>query len=347
MDIFISILFLFASLGVVNGLLVGLFLWLKKNKTASDFYLGGLLIALGIRIGKSVFLYFIDGPIDRLVLQIGLSACIFIGPFFFLYVHSLLKPVLKNEANLLLSVLFIAITVIGILYPYRQNPDIWNGYIVHGIYAIWSFCSILGIYFGVKQLKKKYQELSIKLLLRDQLFIILCAITFITFTYQLALYTNGFTYIWGAIGFTLFFYYMMANVLIKKGKTSSSKVSEPIENASFLLEKLDHLMEEEKLFLNPKLKLDDLAKASNLKRNLLSRLLNEEYKHGFSTYINEFRVSESMQLIQNRSELSLEGIGYEAGFNSKSSFFSAFKKIANCTPSQFKKQLNPIEIGPK
>ena len=96
-------------------------------------------------------------------------------------------------------------------------------------------------------------------------------------------------------------------------------------------------MEEQKPFTNQKLKLDDLAVQAGLSKHILSKLLNEEYQYGFAHYVKEFRVMEAKQLISIRDELSLEGIGFEAGFSSKSSFFETFKKITNVTPSEYRK----------
>ena len=59
-------------------------------------------------------------------------------------------------------------------------------------------------------------------------------------------------------------------------------------------------------------------------------------------------MAEAKDLIKSRDELSLEGIGYEAGFNSKSAFFEAFKKVTGQTPAAFKKALAEklVAIGP-
>ncbi|MEO1257041.1 MAG: helix-turn-helix domain-containing protein, partial [Bacteroidota bacterium] len=70
----------------------------------------------------------------------------------------------------------------------------------------------------------------------------------------------------------------------------------------------------------------------------LSQTLNEAYS-GYTQYIKTFRIEEAKSLIKNRPDLSLEGIGYEAGFKSKSVFFESFKKQVGVTPSTFKKQL--------
>jgi hypothetical protein len=94
-----------ASLGVVNGFILSFFLMFKKQNTWSNVYFGGLLMALSIRIGKSVFVFFSDS-VDRLILQIGLSACIFIGPLFYLYVKALKEKYGFIEARYILINIF-------------------------------------------------------------------------------------------------------------------------------------------------------------------------------------------------------------------------------------------------
>jgi AraC-like DNA-binding protein len=59
----------------------------------------------------------------------------------------------------------------------------------------------------------------------------------------------------------------------------------------------------------------------------------------FATYINEYRINQACELIANDSLIKLEAIGYEVGFNSKSTFYTAFKKLKNTTPTLYKESL--------
>lgn len=338
-----SILFLLASLGVVNGLLVGIFLIAKKSKSISDSYFGGLILALSIRIGKSVFFYF-NEEVDQLILQVGLSACVFIGPFFYLYAKSLRKnePNFNRTDILFLSVLLTAIVVAGIVFPYRTFPEIWNGNIIYWIYVTWILFTLLGLYQSVKLLKTK-SALVNRMGASERFFgITVVAVLFITTTYQVAFFF-GFAYIWGALTFSFVFYYLGGKAFLSK-KSITPKVLQPLENSAELLRQVDGLMGKEKLFVNQGLKLDLLAEKAEMSKHLLSRVLNEEYEHGFSHYVKEHRVNEAKKLIRSRPELSLEGIGYEAGFSSKSAFFEAFKKIAQSTPAEYKKEVESPSV---
>jgi len=100
-------------------------------------------------------------------------------------------------------------------------------------------------------------------------------------------------------------------------------------------------MEEEKLYLDPSLTINSLAKELNTNGKYLSQLINNEFNKSFVVFINEYRIEEVKKMLLDRQNniLSIEGIGYEAGFKSKSAFNVAFKKYTGETPSVFLKQM--------
>lgn len=334
-----SFLFLFASIGVINGLIVGSYLVFKKSRTLQEVLFGGLMLSLCIRIGKSVIYYF-DRDADKLFLQIGLSVCILIGPLFYLYFRSLYNKQTKLQSKDMVFLLILVCSIVGIgfIYPYRSYPEIWNGYIIYYIYSIWMAFVLLGVIISIRIVKKggfSLQKFDDK---KSYVLVISLAVTFITITYALALF-GGITYIWGSLIFSLSFYYLIFRLLTKR-KSIIPKVSNvEIYDGKTLLDQLNKIMAEEKPFTKQRFKLEDLAKLSGHSRNTVSKILNETYAYGFTHYLKEYRVSEAKLLIKNRPELSLEGIGYESGFSSKSSFFDAFKKLTQVTPSTYKKSL--------
>lgn len=104
------------------------------------------------------------------------------------------------------------------------------------------------------------------------------------------------------------------------------------------LQKLKLLMDDTKIYLNPNLKLSALAEKIGLPSHQLSKLINEKFGKSFNDFVNEYRVKEFIcRVNHNENEnYTLFGIALEVGFNSKSSFNSAFKKITGKTPSEYK-----------
>ncbi|MFY0689844.1 MAG: helix-turn-helix transcriptional regulator [Cyclobacteriaceae bacterium] len=103
--------------------------------------------------------------------------------------------------------------------------------------------------------------------------------------------------------------------------------------------KLEELMIEHKLFKDPSLSLPALAKQLSVSTHQTSFLLNKGFGKSFFEYINKYRVEEAKRLLKNEenNRFSLVGIGYEAGFNSKSAFNATFKKAVGQTPGEYKR----------
>ncbi len=332
-------LLLFGAIGVVNGFFFSNLLLLSKNRNLKHRLLGWLILVICIRIGKSIYAYYAPEP-DRLILQIGLSACIFIGPLAYLYFKESVYK--RNTLSLidkwLLAAIIIAILGIGLRYPYNTFPEIWNGWLIRGIYFIWMIFLALSATVLTPSLRR---FLVLRKASKEdrRLVVLFTAFLFITATYQFALWIQGFTYLWGSLIFTSVFYYLMykevSGLIRKQGRKRRNRFAE-LPDGDQILEQINQLITQKKLYKNPALKLPDLEKASGIKVHILSRVLNEVYEHGFATFINEKRVEEAKQMIRSKPQLTLEGIGYESGFNSKSSFYATFKRLSGYTPAEYK-----------
>ncbi|AXT20347.1 helix-turn-helix domain-containing protein [Flavobacteriaceae bacterium AU392] len=104
---------------------------------------------------------------------------------------------------------------------------------------------------------------------------------------------------------------------------------------------LEVLIKTEEIYLIPELSLNQLAVKMNIQAHTLSQLINEHYNQTFFNFINRFRIEYAKNKIKEGEiiNMTFEGIAYESGFNSKSTFNRAFKKYMNCTPKQYYKTL--------
>ena len=102
----------------------------------------------------------------------------------------------------------------------------------------------------------------------------------------------------------------------------------PINTSKFL--EIETIIQSEKLFLNPHFSLFVLSKKTNLNESYISQLFNKNSTVNFTTYINRLRVKEAKLFLKNEAyqNYTIISIGLEAGFNSKSAFYTAFKKEA-------------------
>lgn len=333
-----QLLFFFSALGAFNGLLLSLYFAINAKKNNTNYFLSLLLLVLSIRIVKSVFFYF-NPNLSNIFIQIGLSACVLIGPFLFLY----LKTNTSIEKTYWIKHVipsFAIVAVIGILYPYVEYRKIWSTWIVKAIYYQWfiyillSFKSILPIIQKIR-VKESLKKIDVWFLS------IYIGVTIIWLAYNFAAYTS---YIIGALSFT-FLFYLIVLVLIFRNNNEPAffnerekyKNKEIDKTTLSLIDQKLSIMIEKELFLNPNFNLEEAAKELNITKHLLSQYVNEVLGKSFSNLIKEYRIEKAKKLLETEKNLTLESLGYDSGFNSKSTFFTAFKKTTGLTPAEYQK----------
>lgn len=337
-----ELIFFFSGLGIFNSLILSVyFLFFPKSKHRSNYFLGGLLIALSIRVGKSLFFYF-NPDLSKIYLQIGLSACFFIGPFLFFYLKSKVNHRAdsdKYDYYQLLLLLLVTVGV-GVLYPYERYIILWTEYLYRLIYLQW----LIYIIASGLLLKSTFQKLiSPKEKLNyDEVWLlsVFFGTSIIWIAYNTASYTS---YIVGALSFSFVFYLSGLLIFFKrkkdfvvapfKEKYADVQIEE--DEAKQWLEKIEQTITEQGLFKNPNLTLPVLAKEVNIRPQLLSQLLNNNLNKSFSQYVNEYRIQEAKLLLRTHASLKVEVIAEKSGFNSKSTFYTAFKKVTGTTPAQY------------
>lgn len=102
-------------------------------------------------------------------------------------------------------------------------------------------------------------------------------------------------------------------------------------------DRLNALMEEDKLYINPELSLRLLAEYMNLPPNHMSQLLNEGFEKNFADFINSYRLEEFKSKLNTASvhHLTLLALAYDSGFNSKTVFNTYFKKKMGISPKAY------------
>ena len=110
-------------------------------------------------------------------------------------------------------------------------------------------------------------------------------------------------------------------------------------NENKFSEAIQHLVEEEKLYLQPNLKIDDLAKRLNTNRNYVYQAINVGMGLSFTTYINQKRIEYAKHLIEENPKALLTEISLKSGFTSTSAFYRNFKTFIGCSPSKYQQDL--------
>ena len=300
-----------------------------------------------------------------------------IAPFFYMFLINYLE-IEKRSKNLLKIVLPVFVVIISIRIGFvsflsdKNTSDI--AYIFEkytSIEEIFSLIVSLIIFVYSFQILSKKEQLFTKILSFDNLkwiytffklglltyifWIIALAITvaldfkeFIYSYYPLRILTTVLIY-W--IGYQA----ILQLRLLKERKdlrkqlnfqhvikeTISKKEEEKDADKKILFDKIHSLIEEKKLFIEPKLNADYLANELDISSSKLSSIIKLFSDKNFNDYINEFRIELAKELLIHKDYINytITSIGLESGFNSKSSFYATFKKHTGLTPTEYQKSL--------
>lgn len=124
----------------------------------------------------------------------------------------------------------------------------------------------------------------------------------------------------------------------KRVKYQKSRLSG--EDAEKIVDKVIKAIEKDKLYLDPELTLQELSTKSNVQSYMISQSLSMVLDKNFYELVNGYRIETAKQLLVNpeKRNLTILSIGFEAGFNSKTTFNSVFKKNTGQTPSEYLKR---------
>ena len=138
----------------------------------------------------------------------------------------------------------------------------------------------------------------------------------------------------------LYLFLLIVKLTERKLIQLDQKKSLNITDDNAYYKKVCYLMEEEKLYRNPDIKLMTISEKTQISANYLSQIINTLSGHSFSDFINNYRIEEVKSKLADVTfyGYSILSIGLEAGFNSKSAFYNAFKKHTGKTPTAFQEK---------
>jgi AraC-like DNA-binding protein len=282
-----------------------------------------------------------------------------IGPLIYLYVNSFLKrkDILNHRTSVHFLPFALALAFLLVFYRGVDQLVIWESVVdlnftililAHNfIYIVLSVMSMKSTTISFKGFYKNIFITSDNRWLQVVLigFILIWIVNLNSFAiymivkrpgwcaYTISLYALvAFLFINTLMFFLLFkpdVYYVIA-------KYKNNKLTQPDKLG--YLQKLNFHMENQKPYLNPDITLESLANEISVNPRILSQIINETYKKNFKSFILEYRIRESMQILADSKyrNLTILEILYQVGFNSKSAFNNQFKLFTNLTPIEYR-----------
>ncbi len=336
-------------IGAAQGVILALALLLKKVNVRSNRVLAVWLLCLAFDITVKV-LYSKDQITALLPAYTLVKFFPFLyGSFYYLYIRSIAvkQPLRWGDVIHFSGFLIMA----GINWRWIVNP--W----VHGATGFAHFDLLLYLYSvtyvlaGLLTIRRYRRTLEqqqsntdgISLLWIDVMAYFQVLIWFIAVSQWLLPipgYNVSIIYMAVAIWMTVMGYLALMQQNIKPLKVITAPTE--VEDGRFpdVDAKLQQLMQQQRLYLEPSLSIAQLAKKSGYPEYLVSLVINQVYQQTFREYINQLRIKAAASMLQDpANQQSILDIAYACGFTSKSTFNSAFKRILNMTPSQFKSEL--------
>ena len=357
MDLNYNFLSLIEALGLIQGIILGvLLLIINRNKQKSTFFLGLFILVFCLHYMPIII---DDTNLTEYYPKLELLPLntIWMGySLLFIYVQKISVFSRKKIAYKLLYpgiIAFLAQTIIFLL------PVETKLYIKDSVYLNLFF--LLGMLYSLgiamytlrfinrhaKEVKNQYSSTEYKQLYWIALFIIFSFVPilmmlwshFLEPSYNLRLIT-------ACISVVLLYWVsirgiMQANILPIIAKSSPLKTqtsSIPYTVLQEVVNKASNYIVSSEAYKNKELTIVDISENLNIHPRRISTAINKIRKQNFNSYINEFRINKAKKLILNQKmdNLSIDGIGDEVGFHSKSVFYYAFKNNTGTTPSRYK-----------
>lgn len=302
------------------------------HKKRSNQLLALLLVLLSIRIGKSVAGFLFPNAMYGLSAA-GVSAMASIGPVLLLMIHSLFTR--PEELKPLRYLHFVPTVLIAVIAPWAGWPFLM---LVYKIITAQLMVYIILSFYHIFRNKESYQADDLKWSWSRNLLI---GLTFlwITFLLQITVF-HPIVYMTNVlVAATVFYSLSLWAMMRSRIFLPESKVKpEATEVYNELGKRIEHLLLQEELFIDPNLNVSKLAHKLKSPPYLISKAINAYFKKSFSELLMQYRIKKSEGLLMSSESKSytIEAIAYESGFNTLSAFYTAFKKIHKVTPAQFR-----------
>jgi len=273
-------------------------------------------------------------------------------PLYFLYVRSVCYSNFKLETkHILHAILFLVVFVLLFQTTIFNNNFILFHILTQGQY----YWYVITVFFTLSHFKKLYQEnystnhkSTYKWLFQITILFLIgnCFVLFRTFILPdqnsvLLVNINLFISVFAL--FVICWFVLKALhqpklfLGVDKNLTRLKTTQEPTTETEQVLQLISEYMHAERPYLDPELSLQKLSVGLDIPEKQLSQLINKHIGKHFFDYVNEYRINDAKALLKEQTDLTVLEILYQIGFNSKSSFYTAFKKETLQTPLAYRK----------
>jgi AraC-like DNA-binding protein len=354
--------------GIVQGIYSALVLTHTRFRNPANTYLAILLVVLSASILHSVFVVPYLQQYHLGTLQIKEPFILLVVPLIWFYVKKLNEPQFHfGRKQFIHFVPFAVVMFIGLMFlshnqaANNDEQTLSHSFILSISISVSALCQYI---FYLDYILKHIQSFKAKALrelsntenidltwLRIFLFTFLTVFVLLVFMMAIVIHRLNITYFNNVVSivFALAIYVLGYKGLFQQTILPANTIEELTEDKPHTESKIDDqvlnrlldYMDQQKPYHDPELTLTSLANLVNIGRNQLSEIINTGTGNNFYDFVNKYRVDEVKQLMQKPKfkDFTILAIAFEAGFPSKSTFNSIFKKFTGLTPSAYRNRL--------
>ena len=308
-------------------------LFYRKDKKLLSRLVAVMMFVIGLQCLKDLFFIKPFTELDELDWMVITAADMIVVPLYAFVLIELCSPATLNRRTIILhELLFVAPFT---LFAITRDMVFY--------YAVWAAFAIPRYHAQLKQRFSYTENINLNWL-RAIFFSFLFILVIWTIDCMEANYAIEVLYMTSPLVrwmFIAYYPYKHESVLGELSDSTSDDVLENMEVAesemSEVGKQISTLFDKEQIFLNPNLKVSDIATATGTNRTYVSAFFNREAECTFYDYVNKYRIEYACNLLLHSNE-NITMIAEKSGFNSSKSFIRVFSKIMGTSPTKYRNE---------
>jgi AraC-like DNA-binding protein len=346
----------------------------KRPKERQNIFLKGLFLLLLIHLAGELFIYSGAYFFAPALAGAQFPFRVLLGPALYFYAHATMSPdkvidkrlfalALSGPILVLLAMLPFIFLIspaekLALANPATRDPELWRIALFTCFFATFVFISFTLVFLAIafklhashrQQLMERFSEIEQRSLGWFRPVLVIWGAVWLMYAVEFSLSALGWLWfgsgvllpILEAIGLAIFIQKALNQKVLNQSEKGLPRSSQPrtallsSEKMQLIASKQECAMKEDKLFLQDNLSLNKLSESISETENHISETLSQYLHTKFFQFVNSFRVEEAKKALQDSDKL-ITSIAFEVGFNSKSTFNTAFKKIVGYSPSAYR-----------
>ncbi len=365
--------FVISLLAIVNLSIMTVFCWLKAGRQHAFLWFGFMFFATAMAILNNTTIYTGHGNI--IIYHISLFLNVSWGGYMILFVNDLRRSARKTKFKytyFIPSYIYTLFIIYTLIQP-KAGEEILNlaqqaqmnlFSIIFNVVIVF-YTIVSNIVLLIREYLPAHaihNEKPVKLKERKEILWVMLVLQLMAFTPLILALNLEYIILYMPVFGQIFFIYIFfklsnSSILysnpvvqylaesVKKQSVKYANIKLDNSQTEFINKQITEYLESSKSYLKNEFNISALSKELNISSNIISMVINSKAGSNFPDYINSLRIQKATELLKdNKShKLTIEAIGFECGFNNRTSFYNAFRKHTGKLPTEYIKTIKDMQ----